>query len=172
MRKVINFLRIVLDYKTYRYLIYYLNRLYLDNINAVRQLGARGKNTVIEPTAVLNCGKNIYIGENCHVNRFSCIWASENSKIKIGNNLLMGPGVSIFSSNHGIEKTNVMINQPFVEQDVIIGNDVWLGANSTVTAGVKIGDGAIIAAGAVVTKDVAPHTIAGGVPAKFIKERT
>lgn len=84
----------------------------------------------------------------------------------------MGPGVGIFSSNHGHERGGVpMINQAVEEKDVIIGNNVWLGAHVVVLPGVTIGDGVIVAAGAVVTKDIPSNVVVGGVPAKVIGER-
>lgn len=128
-------------------------------------------NPRIHPTASLRCGEHIYLGKNSHINQYCCIWASKNSKIVLGDNLLMGPGVKIFSSNHSSKMGIPMNVQPFVEKDIIIGTDVWLGANSVVVAGVTIGDGAIIAAGSVVTKDVPAYTIMGGIPAKPIKKR-
>ena len=64
-----------------------------------------------------------------------------------------------------------MNRQPYVEKDIIIGNDVWLGANSTIVAGITIGDGTVVAAGSVVTKDLPSYVIAGGIPAKPIKTR-
>ena len=128
-------------------------------------------NPRIHPTASLRCGENIYLGKNAHINQYCCIWASKNSKIVLGDNLLMGPGVKIFSSNHGNKMGVPMNSQPHLEKDILIGNDVWLGANSVVVAGVTIGDGAIIAAGSVVTKDVPEYMIVGGIPAKQIKKR-
>jgi acetyltransferase-like isoleucine patch superfamily enzyme len=83
----------------------------------------------------------------------------------------MGPGVKIFSSNHNTSLGVPMNIQPYVEKDIIIGNDVWLGAGVIVLTGVKIGDGAVIAAGSVVTSDIPPYTIAAGIPAKPIKRR-
>ena len=64
-----------------------------------------------------------------------------------------------------------MVYQDRINEDVIIGSDVWIGSNAVILKGIKIGDGAIVAAGAVVTKDVAPYTIVGGCPAKYIKTR-
>lgn len=61
--------------------------------------------------------------------------------------------------------------QPYVQKDIIVGNDVWLGANSVILAGTTIGDGTIVAAGAVVTKDLPPYVIAAGIPARPIKAR-
>lgn len=149
-----------------------LARVYWEqNVLAQRQMGALGKGTIIEETALLKCPQNIHIGERSHVNHYCCVWASPNSKIVIGNDGLMGPGVKLFSSNHGFARDRVMKEQDFVERDIRIGDDVWIGANSVVVAGVTIGDGALIAAGSVVTKDIPPYSIAGGTPAKVISER-
>jgi acetyltransferase-like isoleucine patch superfamily enzyme len=128
-------------------------------------------NPRIHPTASLRCGESIFLGKNSHINQYCCIWASKNSKIVLGDNLLMGPGVKIFSSNHSTKIGIPMNTQPYREKDIIIGNDVWLGANAVVVAGVTIGDGAIVAAGSVVTKDVPKNTIVGGIPVKPIKIR-
>ncbi len=128
-------------------------------------------NPRIHPTASLRCGENISLGKNSHINQFCCIWASKNSRIVLGDDLLMGPGVKIFSSNHATQLGMPMNIQPHREKDITIGNDVWLGANSVVVSGVTIGKGSIVAAGSVVTKDVPPYTIVGGIPAKPLKRR-
>lgn len=87
-------------------------------------------------------------------------------EINIGNNVVISEGVSIRDSdNHNILYDNYVKTKP-----INIGNHVWIGMNATILKGVTIGDGAIIAAGAVVTKDVPPKTLVGGVPAKIIKE--
>ena len=141
-----------------------------DHIAPVAKMKKYG-NVRIHPTASLRCGHNIELGKNSHINQYCCIWASANSKIILGDNLLMGPGVKIFSSNHGTDRSSIMNEQEWMEKDVIVGNDVWIGANAVVLPGVRINDGAIIASGAVVTKDIPPYSIAAGVPAKTIKER-
>ena len=129
-------------------------------------------NPRIHPTASIRCGENIFLGKNSHINTYCCIWASPNSKIVLGDNLLMGPGCKIFSSNHSTIETHIPMNmQPYVEKDIVIGNDAWLGANSVIVAGVTIGDGTVVAAGSVVTKDLPSYVIAGGIPAKPIKSR-
>ena len=131
-----------------------------------------GGNPRIHPTASLRCGENIVLGRNGHINQYCCIWASPNSKIVLGDDLLMGPGCKIFSSNHSADQSDIPMNiQPFREADIVIGNDCWIGANCVITAGVTIGDGTIVAAGAVVTKDLPPGVVAGGIPAKVIKQR-
>ena len=84
----------------------------------------------------------------------------------------MGPGVNIHAANHGMKSGQAMNAQPEIEKDIIIGNDVWIGSDAIVLAGVKIGDGAVVAAGSVVTSDIPANAVAGGVPAKIIKERS
>jgi len=141
-----------------------------DHIAPVSQIISK-KNARIHPTASLRCGKNIFLGKNVHINQFCCVWASANSRIILGDNLLMGPGVKIFSSNHGIKRECVMSSQPWIEKNITVKNDVWIGANVVIVAGVTIGEGAVIAAGSVVTKDIPDYAIAAGIPAKVIKMR-
>lgn len=142
-----------------------------DHVAPRAQIHLKG-NHRIHPTASLRCGHNIYLGKNSHINQNCCIWASKNSNITIGDDVLMGPGVKIFSSNHSIADTEVPMNlQPYIEKDIVVGNDVWLGSNTVILSGVKIGNGAVIAAGSVVTKDIREYVIAGGIPAKPIKSR-
>lgn len=92
--------------------------------------------------------------------------------VHIGNNVIMGPDVKIYSRNHKFDRLELPIqNQGKNFHKTHIGNDVWLGANVIVTAGCKIGNHVIVAAGAVVTKDVPDFAIVGGVPAKILKYR-
>ncbi len=134
-------------------------------------LGALGQGTVIRPSASLTNPEHIFLGENVHINRNTYLWAGQNSHIKIGDNFVCGPGIFITSDNHGLKKNQLIRDQDGGEKDVMIGNDVWIGAYGIVLPGVTIGDGAVIAAGSVVTKDVEPYTIVAGVPAKEIGQR-
>jgi len=163
-------LKFIFSFSLYKELIFKFAYFIHDHVAPLKEMHIAG-NPRIHPSASLRCGKNIYLGNNSHINQFCCVWASSESKIVIGDNLLMGPGVKIFSSNHGTDKNIPMNLQKFSEKDIKIGNDVWIGANSVVLSGVNIGDGVIVAAGSVVTKDIPPFAIAGGVPAKVIKQR-
>lgn len=127
----------------------------------------------IHAKASIRNAQNIYLGNNVRITIFCCIWAEKNSKIIIGNNVLMGPGVKIFCGNHGTKLNNIpMVYQQRQEKDIKIGNDVWIGANSVILSGTIINDGAIVAAGSVITKEVPANAIVGGTPAKIIKYRT
>lgn len=86
---------------------------------------------------------------------------------------MMGTDVIIITRNHRFDRTDIpMMEQGFEEErPVYIGNDVWIGDRVLILPGVHIGDGSIIAAGAVVTKDVPPYSIVAGVPARKIRDR-
>jgi len=142
-----------------------------NNVLAIRQLGAMGEGTVIKPSASLAHPENIFLGKGCDINRYVHLWAGPNSKIIIGDYSGVSPHSFITSDNHGIRKGELFQFQKGVEADVIIGKDVWIGAHAVILPGVNIGDGAVVAAGAVVTNDVAANAIFGGVPAKKIGER-
>ena len=119
----------------------------------------------------INISDNVALGPD---NRFMCTRA----KIFIGNDVMTGPNVSMITGGHRydiLDKPMIDITNneklPENDQDIYIEGDNWIGANSTILKGVKISKGAIVAAGAVVTKDVPSYAIVGGVPAKVIKYR-
>ncbi|RYE43054.1 MAG: acyltransferase [Hyphomicrobiales bacterium] len=85
---------------------------------------------------------------------------------------MIAPFVYLVDSDHGTRKGVPMNQQQNVARPIRIGNDVWIGAHAVVLSGVTIGDGAVIASGAVVREDVAPNQIVGGVPARVIGERS
>ena len=127
----------------------------------------------IHARASIRNAQNITLGENVRITMDCCIWAGDKGKITFGDHVLVGPGVKMFASNHGTKVDGTpMVYQDRVDKDIHIGNNVWIGANSLVVAGVTIHDGAIVAAGSVVTKDVPENVIVGGTPAKIIKQRS
>ena len=113
---------------------------------------------------------NISIGDNSGVGRNSYLSAEDN--IAIGNNVMIGPQLIIYTANHETKLGVPMIMQGMRKSPVKIGDDVWIASRVTILPGVVIGDGAVVASGAVVTKNVAPYTIVGGVPAIKIKNRS
>lgn len=147
-------------------------------INALSKLGIKIgnnvsilRNSIIECTGVIrNLGEELIIGDNVGIAQ-NC-FIQVRGKVTIGNNVIFGPGVSVYSENHNYSNLEVPISQQGENRKgVIIGDGVWLGAGSTILDGVNIGSNSIVAAGSVVTKDVPPFTIAGGVPAKILKYR-
>ncbi len=129
-----------------------------------------GEDIKVSPCAVIRQPHLMSVGKRVTVNEFCFIWAGGD--LEIGDNVLIGHGVTILTSEHNYDKINISIKYSGISlKPVKIGSDVWIGARATILAGVTINDGSIIAAGAVVTKDVPPYTIVGGVPAKVIKNR-
>lgn len=116
------------------------------------------------------CKGDLTIEDHVHISQNSYINA--NGGVWIGKNCLFGSNVSIISSNHNYKDPNTSIRlQGTTEREVIIEEDVWLGINSSVMPGVTIGKGAVIGAGAVVTKNIPPYVIAVGIPAKIVGKR-
>jgi len=111
----------------------------------------------------------IRIGARTTIGYHTFIFASES--ITVGDDCLIAPFVYLVDSNHGSRRDKRINRQPNSTAPIVIGHDVWIGAKATVLAGVTIGDGAIIASGAIVNRDVEPYTIVGGAPAKLIGER-
>lgn len=132
-----------------------------------------GKKNKIHSTAVFRQGERIFIGNNCLVNHNNVLQAGKkHGKIVLGDNVMTGPNVMMFAFNHGSIKNGVpMINQDYIDGDIIIEDDVWIGAGVVVLAGVRISKGAIIASNAVVNKDVPEYAVVGGVPARLLKYR-
>lgn len=93
--------------------------------------------------------------------------------IKIGNDCLISQHISLIASNHNFSRNNLIRLQGWSESNcsIIIQNDVWIGANSVILPGITIGEGAIIGAGSVVTKDIPNFAIVAGNPAKIIRYR-
>lgn len=117
------------------------------------------------PPFYTDFGKNIHIGENVFIN--ACCHFQDHGGVYIGDGCQIGHNVVFATLNHGIAPEDRQNTYP---APIVLGRNVWVGSNSTILQGVTIGDNAIIAAGAVVTKDVPADTIVGGVPAKFIKK--
>lgn len=132
----------------------------------IRELfGSVGSNPSVSRGFQCDFGCNIHAGDNFYAG-YNCVML-DYAEIKIGNNCLIGPNVGIYTAGHDLEPEDRY--KTGYASPVTIGNDVWIGANSCVLPGVTIGDGAVIAAGSVVKDDVAPFSVFGGVPARFIK---
>ncbi len=119
------------------------------------------------PPFYTECGKNIRVGKNVFIN-CGCHF-QDHGGIFIGDGTLIGSYVVMATINHGLTPTERHTNIP---SPIHIGNNVWIGSHATILPGITIGDGSIVAAGAVVTHDVPPNTLAAGIPAKIIKSLT
>jgi galactoside O-acetyltransferase len=126
------------------------------------------RNSIVSATdGKLEIGENVSIMDNAQIN-------ANRSKVILGNNILIAPNVVIQGVNHNIENININFidsGDQIGKNYIYIEDNVWIGANSVILPGVNIGKGSVIGAGSVVTKDVEPFSVMGGVPAKLIRKR-
>lgn len=116
------------------------------------------------PPFYTDFGKNITVGEGVFIN--ACCHFQDHGGVTIGDGCQIGHNVVFATLNHGLLPEDRKTTYP---APIVLGKNIWVGANATILQGVTIGNNAVIAAGAVVTKDVAANTVVGGVPAKIIK---
>ena len=140
---------------------------------AKRNLLKLGEHCYIDPTVRLICPEEISIAEDVHI-QFDCKLFGNGGGISIGRGTIFAHEVQVFARNHmydDIDLKYIPYDTRFNDKHVEIGEFVWIGARAIILGGVTIGDGAVIAAGAVVTKDVPSCAIVGGNPAKVIRFR-
>lgn len=139
------------------------------------QFKSIGDCVVFDPVGSRFSYKTISIGSHVFI-ASGAIFSADRSSIRIGSYVMFGPNVTVSGGDHDISRTDLPMyliteKNPECDADVVIENDVWIGANSIILKGVTVGHGAVIAAGSIVTKNVDPYCIYAGIPAKKIKKR-
>ena len=117
------------------------------------------------PPFYTDFGKNISVGENVFIN--ACCHFQDHGGVTLGDGCQIGHNVVFATLNHGLVPEDRAFTYP---APIVLERNVWVGSNATILQGVTIGENAVVAAGAVVTRDVPANTIVGGVPAKFIRK--
>ena len=127
-----------------------------------------GRNCRIQRHVYIGNGEEIRIGDNCQINE-----RVRMDNVHIGNHVMIAREVVFLGKTHNSESTELSMAEQGIKDDflTVVEDDVWLGMRSIIMPGIRVGRGSIVASGAVVTKDVAPFTIVGGIPAKLIKNR-
>ncbi|ASN03560.1 maltose acetyltransferase domain-containing protein [Virgibacillus necropolis] len=128
--------------------------------------GSSGDVLGVEPSFRCDYGYNIHVGENFYAN-FDCV-ILDVCEVRIGDNCAMAPGVHIYTATHPIDPYE-RIKGPEYGKPVTIGDNVWIGGRAVINPGVTVGNNVVVAAGAIVTKDVPDNVVVGGNPAKVIK---
>lgn len=146
----------------------YLNALSSGGIILGNNVTIAQNTTFICTGVISNKGKGITIGDNTGINS-SCYFGGQGG-ITIGNNVIIGPSVKVFSENHHFEDASIIIkNQGVSRKGVQIGDDCWIGSGATILDGVVLKNRTVVAAGSVVTKSFEANVIIGGIPARILK---
>jgi len=129
-----------------------------------------GPYSIVRSSLLSHLGKGLRIGSQSSLDAYSFVGAGGG--VWIGDRVIMGQHISFHSENHNFES----VDQPIKDQGItalgiVIENDCWVGSNVTFLDGIRVGTGCVIAAAAVVTKDIPPYSIAAGTPARVIKTR-
>jgi acetyltransferase-like isoleucine patch superfamily enzyme len=138
-----------------------------------RQKMTLGYDVRLSPNASFRHGERIDLGDQVQLGEYCALWAgSTTAWIKVGARTTFGPGCFVTAADYGLAAGTRITDQAMTERDVIIGADCWIGTKTVITAGITLGDGCVIKAGSVVTKDVPAGAIAAGVPAKVLRQRS
>lgn len=134
----------------------------------VLKISEKGNLNFFEYNVYIGDASNLKIGSNCQINENVFIQGA-----RIGSYVMIAPNVSVLTKGHEFEDVNIpMVQQGDTKESIpIIEDDVWIGRGAIIMPGVILGKGSIIGAGAVVTKDVEPYSIVGGIPAKLLRKR-
>lgn len=151
-----------------------INNLPIDNREEIVRLekelfGRTGEHIYVNPPLYVDYGRHIFMGENVYCN-MDCLFLDVNT-ITIGNNVMFGPRVSLYTAGHPID-AEVRISDLEFGLPIVIEDNVWVGGGATILPGVTVGKNSIVASGAIVTKDVPANCIVGGNPARVLREIT
>lgn len=171
-QRIMRLLGAILDPRNIVHMIRIMNYYGHTHVAELRLI-RRGRGVVMAPNVSLANGRNIEIGDRSRIGANVSLWAGPGrGRIVIGPDALFAPNVMLTAANYRFNDGGPVTAQAMDEGDIIVGCDVWFGYGVVVLPGVTIGDRAIIAAGAIVTRDVAADTVVGGNPARVIGMRT
>lgn len=111
----------------------------------------------------IEIGNNVFVGFNCEFN--------SSTKIIVGDDCLIASFCTFSDNGHSFNNNELIRSQPCTKQDIVVGNNVWIGTHCSILQGVHIGEGSVIGAGSVVNKSIPENEVWAGVPAKFIRNR-
>ena len=167
--------------RAFAILTYDLIAVHLPASNQKWSFGAKRLRAFCARHMLTSCGENVNVERHARFGRGVTLGdrsgiginASIGEQTHIGSDVMMGPDCVIYTRNHRFDRLDIPMREQGYGpvEPVEIGDDCWIGGRVTILPGVHVGNGAVIAAGAVVTKDVPPYAVVGGVPAKIIYNR-
>lgn len=157
--------------RAWLHLVKIVNYYNYSHVQPLRKLKL-GADPRISPDVNFSSAQNIVIGDRVSIGSRCFLWAGPGKgRIVIGNDVLFGPDVLLTAANYRFNDGAPVTKQPMDEADIVIGDDVWVGARVIILPGATIGDGAIVGAGALVRGYIPANAIAVGVPARIVGER-
>jgi acetyltransferase-like isoleucine patch superfamily enzyme len=162
----------VIDPRAWLHLVKLVNYYNYTHVAQLRLI-TLGASPSISPDVSLSYSERIFIGDRVRIGSRCHLWAGPSrSCIHIGDDVLFGPEVMLTAATYNFRHGSPVAQQTMQEQDIHIGNDVWLATRVIVLPGTRIGAGSIIAAGSVVKGDIPPMSIVAGTPGKVVSQRT
>ncbi len=170
-QRTLRLTRSVLDPRAYAHAFKMLNYYNYTHVAPLREMTV-GSDPSISPDAVFAAGERIILGDRVRVGSRCMLWAGpSHGRIVMGDDVLLGPEVLCTAANYRYDDGQPVTAQAMDEADVVIGDDVWIGTRAIILPGVTIGSGSIVGAGSLVRQDVAPMSVAVGVPARIVGAR-
>lgn len=161
----------VVDPRAWLHVFKLVNYYNYSHVEPLRHI-VRGPECAISPNAVFSNPRNIVLGKGVRIGADCRLWAGHGlGRIIVGDDVLFGPDVLVTAASYRYNDGQPVTRQMMDEADVVIGDDVWFGTRVVVLPGVRIGDGAIVAAGAIVKDHVPPMAIVAGQPARVVGTR-
>lgn len=171
LRRALRLLASTLDPRAWLHLFKIINYYNYSHVAPLREVRFAGPgnvspDAVFQNAARITIGHRVRIGSRCH------LWAGPSKgRIVLGDDVLFGPDVLVTAATYRHDLGSPVTDQPMAEADIVIGNDVWLATRAVVLPGTRIGDGSIVAAGAVVKGEFPPMSIIAGSPARVVSQR-
>lgn len=162
------------EMKRARQLTQALNTIDRSDFEGIRAIvnelfGMSDETTFLNPPFYCDYGSNIEVGKNCFIN-YNCTFL-DNARIRLGDNCLLAPNVSIYTAGHSMYPDSRALGYEY-GIEVTVGDNVWIGGNTVICSGVKVGSKVVIGAGSVVTRDIPDWSFAAGNPCRVIRKIT
>ncbi|MBQ1259033.1 MAG: sugar O-acetyltransferase [Clostridia bacterium] len=162
------------EMKRARQLTQALNTIDRSDFEGIRAIvnelfGMSDETTFLNPPFYCDYGSNIEVGKNCFIN-YNCTFL-DNARIRLGDNCLLAPNVSIYTAGHSMYPDSRALGYEY-GIEVTVGDNVWIGGNTVICPGVKVGSNVVIGAGSVVTRDIPDWSFAAGNPCRVIRKIT